>query len=700
MARSSAGYSVGIDIGGTFTDLVVADHESGRLHSAKVLTTPLDPARAVVDGLDRLLADVALTPGAITRCTHATTLATNVLLERRGARVAYVATRGFGDVLVIGQERRSGVDKFSLSYQRRPPLVPRRRIVGIDERIGADGRVVVPLNEEQAEQAIRSLLSREEVDAFAVCFLHAYANPEHERRVGAIIHRLCPDTFVTLSSDVWPEFRELPRANTTVVCAYVGPTVQRYIEDLEGILRQRGMTVDLQVMQSSGGTTSATAAARRPIQLVESGPAAGVIAATHASSTCGIADLISFDMGGTTAKVSVVFGGAPSITHDFVVGGSASATLRRVAAGYPVKLPVIDLAEVGAGGGSIARVDPGGILQVGPESAGSEPGPVCYGRGGSLPTVTDANLVLGYLNPSYFLGGEMEVDPAAAYRAIEHHLAHPLGLSVDEAAAGVHEIVNANMAAAVRVVTVERGIDPRDFTLVASGGAGPAHVVRLAEYFGIRQVLVPADPGVASAIGLIVSDATADIVRTRVMRPADVVVLELDQLYDELSDAVRMQLQAQGFEESMIAVERKMDVRFVHQAHELEVNVDSGAITGDALKRAEDAFRATYGRLYGVWPEDPVELVSYRVRAIGRVDKADWRVGKTAKGAVLPFDERPVHFGEHEGFLDTPVFRRESLAPGHVIEGPSVVEEPTSTVVIPRKWTASVDSRLNLVMRS
>ena len=696
----SARYSVGIDIGGTFTDLVLADHAAATLHAKKVLTTPQDPARAVIEGLEQLLGDVGLTARGITRCTHATTLATNVVLERRGARVAYVTTRGFGDLLVIGQERRGDEDKFNLAFEKRPPLVPRNRTLEISGRIGADGVVVEPLDEAQAVEAISGLLARETIDAFAVCFLHAYANPEHERRVGVLIARMCPDKFVALSSDVWPEYRELPRANTTVVSAYVGPTVQRYVEQLESRLRALGLNVGLQIMQSSGGTTSAEAAARRPIQLVESGPAAGVIAATVVGRRCGVDDLISFDMGGTTAKVSAVKGGKPSITHDFAVGGYASAGLKRVAAGYAVKLPVIDLAEVGAGGGSIARVDAGGVLRVGPESAGSEPGPACYLLGGSRPTVTDADLVLGYLNSRYFLGGTMTVSLEAAKAAVEEYLAEPLGLSVHEAAAGVYEIVNANMAAAVRFVTIERGIDPSEFTLVASGGAGPAHVARLAEAFGIRRLLVPADPGVGSAIGLIVSDAQVDMVQTRVIRFGQADPSEIQAHFESLAAAARQQLRDQGFDDAAIGIERAIDVRFVHQAHELEVVLEDGPITREKLAEAEKGFRQLYGSLYGVWPDDPVEFVNYRVRSVGTVDKADWLVDERASGPALPFDERSVYYGDQDGFADTPVYRRASLLPGHLIEGPSIVEEPTSSLLIPRKWTATIDQRLNLVIQS
>jgi N-methylhydantoinase A len=701
--------SVGIDIGGTFTDVVVVEEVDGgaRLFTAKHLTTPDDPAVGALGALDLALEEAGAEAADVDRCVHATTLATNVVLERRGAAVGYVTTEGFGDLLVIGQERRGDADKFNLAYEKQPPLVPRRRTVEVRERLGARGEVVVPLDEAQAEQAIADLLAREPVEALAVCFLHAHANPVHERAIAALVGRLRPDLHVTLSSDIWGEYRELPRANTTVVSAYVAPTVARYLAGLEARLHERGVRPALQVMQSSGGTTSVAATVQRPIQLVESGPAAGVIAAAHVGGRCGIDDLIAFDMGGTTAKAGVVQGGRPTIVNELTVGGSTSVGLKRVNTGWEVKLPVIDLAEVGAGGGSLAGVDPGGILRVGPDSAGSVPGPACYGRGGTRPTVTDANVVLGYVNPDYFLGGAMAIDASLAHAAVEEHVAAPLGFDVVRAAAGIHEIVNASMAAAIRMVTVERGIDPRRFTLVASGGAGPAHAARLAEVFDIPEVLVLADAGVGSAIGLLASDVVVDVVRTRVVpgdEPDGAALHALDDIYAELVAATVDQVAAQGFGPERTRVERSIDVRFHHQAHELTVPLPGAGtdvpLTAADIVTATQAFRDLYAQLYGVRPEDAVELVNYRVRAVGLVDKPDRSTRERATGPAVPVAQRPVYFAEDGCHVDTPVFRRAALVPGHVVEGPAMIEEPMSSIVVPPGRAAELDDWRNVRIRA
>jgi N-methylhydantoinase A len=709
--------SVGIDIGGTFTDVVLVEEgivgdaaDGARLFTAKALTTPDDPADGALAALDLALAEAGADAADVERSVHATTLATNVVLERRGANVGYVTTEGFGDLLVIGEERRGDADKFNLQYVKQAPLVPRRRTVEVSERLDARGEVVRPLDEARAEAVITDLLAREPVEALAVCLLHAHANPAHEQAIAALVQRIRPDLHVTLSSEVWGEYRELPRANTTVVSAYVAPTVGRYLANLEDRLRARGVRPSLQVMQSSGGTTSVAATTRRPIQLVESGPAAGVIAAAYVGGRCGIDDLISFDMGGTTAKAGLVQGGRPTIVNELTVGGSTSVGQKRVNTGWDVKLPVIDLAEVGAGGGSLATVDTGGILRVGPDSAGSVPGPACYGRGGTRPTVTDANVVLGYVNPDYFLGGTMAVDASLARAAIEEHIGRPLGFDVVRAAAGIHEIVNANMAAAIRMVTVERGIDPRRFTLVASGGAGPAHAARLAEVFDIPEVLVLADAGVGSAIGLLASDVVVDAVRTKVVplasdgADADADVLAaLDDIYASLVAGAVEQVAAQGFDPARTRVERTIDVRFHHQAHEMSVPLAGNAdtpLTAADLATAGQAFRDLYAQLYGVRPEDALELVNYRVRAVGLVDKPDRSTTARATGPAVAVATRPVYFEEDGRHVDTPVFRRASLAPGHVIEGPAMIEEPMSSIVIPPGRAAELDDWRNIRIRA
>jgi N-methylhydantoinase A len=685
---------VGIDIGGTFTDVVLADLDRGTLHTAKELTTSERPADAVLAGLDAALTSAGARPGDVARAVHATTLATNIVIERRGATVAYVTTEGFGDLLVIGHDRRTDAGKYDLFYEKQPPLVPRRLTVEVRERIAATGDVVMPLDEEQAERSLRDLLTGpagEAVESVAVCLIHAYANPTHERRLRDLIARIRPDVHVVLSSDACPEYRELPRANTTVVAAYVGPTVASYVRDLQARLRATGVEASLQIMQSNGGTASAGAVIERPVQLVESGPAAGVIAAAHAGRRVGAEDLIAFDMGGTTAKAGLVRDGRPGIATEFVVGGRASSGRRRSAIGYEVKLPVVDLAEVGAGGGSVGRVDSGGVLRVGPESAGSFPGPACYGRGGRRPTVTDADLILGYIDPDFFLGGRMRISATAAARAVEEDVAQPLGLSLIDAAAGIYEIANANMADAIRIVTLERGIDPSGFTLVASGGAGPGHVVRLAQAFDIGRVIVLPQAGVASALGLVVSDVVVDRVRTKLYDQDDVDLDAVAAIYRQLSDEATAEVAQQGFAGDRLRTEREIDVRFRYQSHELSVPMPEGSVHEGTVAKVADEFRDLYARLYGVRPDDPVELVNYRVRVVGLVEKPDWASGRMEQGPAPRAGERPAYFAEAGNHIATSVYRRDDLGWGHSVAGPAILEDASSCTVVPPGWAAEVD---------
>ena len=687
--------ALGIDIGGTFTDLVVIDRDSGNIDTAKVLTTPDDPATAVLTGIAELLAETGYDASEVSQAVHATTLATNLILERKGGPVAYVTTAGFGDILIIGNERKGDAEKYDLFYTKQAPIVPRRRTVDVVERTGADGSVVVPLDIEQARSSLADLLAREPVEAVAVCFLHSYANGNHERQVADIIAELNPDLYVAVSSEVWPEYRELPRACTTVMSAYVGPTVTRYIARLDEELAHQGISTRLQIMGSSGGIISAATVARRPVQLVESGPAAGVMAAAHIGGLSGISDLISFDMGGTTAKAGLVRDGQAAIAHEFFVGGTASSGVKQINTGYPIKIPVIDLAEVGAGGGSIAYLDSGGALRVGPDSAGAEPGPACYDRGGTQPTVTDADLVLGYLNPDFFLGGRMDIRADLAHAALTE-LADPMGLIPEEAAAGVYEVVNATMAAAVRVVTLERGIDPRDFTLLASGGAAGVHVARLAEEFGIAAVVIPANPGVGSAVGLLASDVVTDHVRTQVIDSASVEASAdasvVEAIYTELEAVAVAEIGAEGFTTDEVVLEREIDVRYRHQAHELTV-----PLNGCDLEGAATAFGNLYEQLYGIRQADPVEFVNYRVRVIGPVPKPDWSTDETATTPPEPHTHRPAWFNGK--MTNTPVYRRHTLLPGPAIPGPAIIEEPSSTVVVPKGWTTSTNRQLSLVLR-
>ncbi len=689
----------GIDIGGTFTDAVLVEVGGDGLHSAKELTTHQDPARGALEALRGSMEQASIGAGEIERVVHATTLATNLILERRGARVAFVTPVGFGDLLAIGSDRRGDAARYDLLYEREPPPVPRSRTLEVRERLAADGSVVTPLDEAAARAALEALAAREPIDAVAICLLHAHASPVHERALAAIVRQVLPDAHVAESAEIWPEYREYERATTTVMAAYVGPEVARYVGRLERALRELGFAGSFQIMQSNGGLMSAATARQRPIHLVESGPAAGVIAAAHFGRAIGAPDVISFDMGGTTAKAGLVRGGEPGVTGDFRVGGSASAGARRVQTGLPVKIPVIDLAEVGAGGGSIASVDAGGALSVGPRSAGSEPGPACYGRGGELPTVTDADVVLGYLDPGFLLGGRMRIEPARSEAAIREHVARPLGLDVDAAAAGIHEIANASMASAIRIVTVERGVDPRELSMVAFGGAGPVHAVRVASEYEIPAVIVPPRPGVSSALGLLVSDATADELRTRILDGDAVQPAGLDAIFAGLESRARARLQKEGIDAGAIELQRSAELRFRFQAHTLPVPVPARRLTPADIERAAGAFRDAYAGLYGVRPADPVQWVGYRVRATGRLGRYELRPQpRHTRGEPRPAARR-AHFAELGGYVDTPVYARDELAPGFRCEGPAIVEEPTSTCVIPPGHAATVDAFGSLVIR-
>jgi N-methylhydantoinase A len=692
MAKSQ--YFIGVDIGGTFTDVVLAESVSHRLFTAKTLTTPDNPGQAVITAIQDALGQAQAAPADVQRVVHATTLATNLILERKGSRVAYITTKGFGDLFVIGKERVVGADRYNILLDKSPPLVSRRLTMEVEERMDRRGEVVTPLDTRSAVKDLARLAS-EKPQSVAICFFHSYANPAHELAMAELVRRHLPGVYVALSSEVWPEFREFERASTTVMSAYVGPTISSYVEALDAELRKMGLNGSFEIMQSSGGVMSAAAVARKPVYSVESGPAAGVIAATHLGKMCNQPNIISFDMGGTTAKAGLIRNGKPGVTHDFRVGSHLSSGFR--AGGYPIKIPVIDLAEVGAGGGSIAWVDAGGVLQVGPLSSGAAPGPACYGFGGDQPTVTDANLLLGYLDPAYFLGGRMRIYPERSLTAIEP-LAKKLGMDAMQAARGVYEIANTHMGSAVRVVTIQRGIDPREFAVMAFGGAGPVHAVKVAEQFEIPNVIVPVSPGLASALGLLVSDMSEDYVATLLMDARDADVARMEQVLGNLERSGRAALRAQGVADSEIVIQRLLDVRFKHQSHELSVPIPDGPISAATVAAAEEGFRALYNELYGVLPNDPCQFVNFRVRATGIVSKpelsraapGDGNSRRALKG------KRKAYFAEADGFTETCVYDRSRLRPGDLVTGPAIVEEPDSTSVCPPGYAVRVDEFLNL----
>src|ERR687897_887128 len=673
---------VAVDIGGTFTDATLIDEETGDVAIAKVLTTPSDPSEGFMAAFERALGRHAAQDVGFV--VHATTVATNAIIEGKVARSGFVTTDGFRDLLEIARQVRPTL--YDTQFEKPPPLVPRDRAVGVRERLGPAGEVLLPLDEASVREAA-ALLRREAAESVAVCLLHSYVNPEHERRIGAILAEELPGVPVSLSAEVAPEFREYLRASTTVINAVIRPVVERYLERIERRLADAGVQAKLLVMQSSGGVFSSEAARSRPVFMVESGPAAGVIASAYLGETLGRPDILSFDMGGTTAKVGLIQDGQPSVTKDYNVGGHAGAGIGRLSlSGYPVRTPVVDLVEIGAGGGSIAWVDSGGLLRVGPQSAGADPGPVCYGRGGAEPTVTDANVVLGRLNPSYFLGGEIALDVEGARAAIEERCAGPIGLDVTEAANGIVEIANAAMVNALHLISVQRGYDPRDFVLFGFGGAGPVHANALARDAEMPTLLIPRSPGIFSATGLLTTDLKLDTAVTVMRRVDDLDAEEVEATFTELEESGRGELEREGLVGEAMSFVRKIDLRYVAQS--LELTIPAG---DDLLGR----FHAEHDRTYGfAAAEEPVEVVSLRLTSVGAIAKPPPRPLESG-GKAEPKERRPVYFAESGGYVDCPIYDRYALSAGATIAGPAVVEEFDSTNVLHPGFTVRVDDAGN-----
>jgi N-methylhydantoinase A len=684
----------GIDIGGTFTDLVLVDEGSGAVHVGKVLTTPKDPAHAVEDGAHGLLADAGRRASEVVAVVHGTTLATNALIERKGARTGLLTTRGFRDALEIAREGR--YDMYDLFIDPPAPLVPRHLRREIDERLGPDGAVLRPLDETGARAAITALVA-DGVEAIAVCLLHAYQDGAHERRLAALIKDAAPGLPVSCSSDVVPEIREYERTSTTVANVYVAPLMARYLEDLERRLADLGIPGQLYLMQSSGGIALPALARRLPIRLVESGPAAGALAAAQAATAQGEERLLSFDMGGTTAKACVIDGGMPLVAREFEV---ARADRFKKGSGLPIRVPAIELIEIGAGGGSIARVDRMGLLKVGPDSAGADPGPACYGLGGRAATVTDADLVLGYLDAEFFLGGRMRLDPDAARRALEIEVARPLGLDLVAAAWGVHRVVNENMAAAARIHGIERGRDLRSYPLLAFGGAGPVHCWQVARILRMPRILLPFGAGAMSAYGLLAAPLAFDFVRTG-RQQLDCADWEgINRRFDDMEAEGRALLDRAGVPATDVRVARVAEMRYLGQGHEVEAAIPGGRLGPESLGAITAAFEEAYRRLYHRLPQGvPIEALNWRVTVAGpRTRRLLARAaGEGARGAARK-GVRRAYFAEAAGFVETPVYDRYALRPGDRFEGPAIVEERESTAVLGPGARCRVDSTLAIVV--
>jgi len=679
---------IGIDVGGTFTDVVLVDDATGQIHYAKTSTTPGNLADGVLGGIEKVLAIARKSIDDLAYIVHGTTIGTNALIERTGARTGLITTEGFVDVLEIGRCQRPQEGMYDFSVDMPPPLVPRDLRRPVRERIDRDGMVVTPLDERTAKAAV-DCLREGRVEAIAVSLLWSFVNPIHERRIADIIARRLPGVPVSLSSTVAPEFREFERTSTTVLNAYLQPVTATYLDSLSARLaREYGRELDVRIMQANGGSMTIRDARQRAVNMVNSGPAGGVIAASFIGQLTGFAQVVGVDMGGTSFDISVIDRGRPPISAE------------RSFCGYPVRIPVIDLDSIGAGGGSIAWIDAGGALNVGPRSAGAQPGPACYGRGGERPTVTDANLVLGRLNPEYFLGGEMSLDVEAAHQATRQHVGEPLGLSVEDAAAGIIRIINATMTKGISVNSIERGHDVREFALIAFGGAGALHAADLADEMGIRAVIVPTLSGNLSALGLLVSDARHDLVQTCGRLAAESNPADLARRFEALEAEVLERLRRDGFPPDRLEVLWTVDARYEGQSYEINVPV---AHDLDLAALARD-FNALHQRLYAYSsPQESVQLVNLRVTGIGRVPPVRLRGLGAGSDAARPLAApRPKAHGPifffGRGFVEAPVYERDHLPVGVEIAGPCLVEEIIAGTVITPGWIARADEYGNLIL--
>ena len=685
--------TLGSDIGGTFTDFVEVDEASGRVEVYKCLTTPDDPSRAIEEGVQALCERQKRTASAIDAMVHGTTLVINAVIERKGAKTGLLTTKGFRDVLEIGREKR--FDAYDLQIVFPEPLVPRYLRLEVNERLHATGAVLEPLDEAGARAAIAQLV-KEGCESLAVCLLHAYRNPAHERRIRELCNEIAPGLPVTLSSDVLPEMKEYERTTTTTLNAYAKPITSRYLAKLEERVRGRGFKGELLLMQSSGGINSVEFAREFPVQIIESGPAAGTLGAAHYAKLAGLSKVLAFDMGGTTAKLALVEDGRAIRTNDFEV---AHVHRFKRGSGIPVRISVVDLIEIGAGGGSIARRTKVGTLQVGPESSSAVPGPACYGQGGTEPTVSDSDLVLGYLDAGHFLGGRMKLDKPAAERAIERGLAGPLGITTEEAAYGVHAIVNENMASAAKAYVSEHGENPKSCALVAFGGAGPVHACDLAARLGIDTVLIPPRAGVAAAFGMIVAPVTYDAVRSRRMLYRDLVPGLLAAIHAEMTAECAARL-PKTVKAGDVRHEYSVDMRYLGQGYDVNVPFPMDKGPEAAIAEIRASFELTYRKLYGrVFPELVLEIMSFRLSASASRNVAGSGGGSVPKDGDGKVGTRRAFCPKAREWREFGVHRRDRIGTSATLAGPAIVEENESTTVVPSGATVRVDSHGSLIVK-
>ena len=690
-------FRVGVDIGGTFTDIVFLG-DGGQVLARKIASTPDDYSEAVLDGIKIGVAELGITAEMVSEVSHGFTVATNAIIEQKGAKTALITTKGFRDILEF---RRNRIPRlYDLHYEKPPPLVKRQFRLEVGERLNFKGEVLEPLNKADVDRAVQYVLDSG-VESVAICLLHSYANPDHEQLIAQALAEKAPGVNLTVSSELLPEMKEYERTSTTVINGYVRPVVERYLSLLTDGLIKMGVQVPLTVMQSNGGLATADIAKERPVYCIESGPAAGVVGAFHLGKRLGMPNLMTLDMGGTTAKASIIEDGEMLQAPEYEVGGEISVGHRLLrGSGHILRVPAIDLAEVGAGGGSIAAVDRSGSLRVGPQSSGAFPGPACYRLGGQDATVTDANVLLGFLNQEHLLAGAFEIDADLARKAISGNVAKPLEMSDVEAAYGIHTLVNSNMGRALRAVSSERGRDPRRFDLITFGGSGPVHAVGLAEMLDISRVVVPPFPGVFSSFGLLVADVEHHFVQTYFKTFEELDITALSALLNSLWEQGRTQLRAEGFDESRHEILTQMDMKYEGQVSDLTVPFLGGEVNWQTVNAVIAAFDQEHERSFGYnSPGTGYQLVNVRViaRGLPETPRMPERLELPVSGNGSTAAQRDVYFGPNRGWASVPVIDRQGLSV-EISEGPLIVEEYDSTTVVPPGWNATIDRWSNIIL--
>lgn len=676
-------YQLGVDVGGTFTDLVLFDEEKGEFICTKAPSTYPDPSIGILEALRKSRVPLK----EVSRFAHATTFGINLVVQRKGVKVGLITTKGFRDVLEIMRESKG--DIYDFRWRKPKPLVPRHLRMEVPERLNFRGEVIEPLDEAEVEKATAYLRERG-VEGIAIVFLYSFMNPVHEKRARDVVKACYPEAYVSVSHEILPEIREYERSSTTVIDAYLKPRMDQYLTGLQTACEREGYRREITIFKSNGGITSLSQARQTPVNTISAGPAAGLIATVRLCEAIGRRNVISFDMGGTSCDVSLV--------HN---GGFSQTTEWQIEEGIPVKVPFIDIHSIGAGGGTIARFEAAGVLKVGPESAGANPGPACYGLGGDKPTVTDANVVLRRIDPSYFLGGDMALQPERAVRAIEGEVARYLNTDVCEAAQGILDVVDSNMVHAIQLISVERGFDPREFSLFAFGGAGGAHACKLASELGMPEVIVPNRCGTFSALGLITADARIDLVQSLPGRLEELDMQKVSGVLDDMEGRARDELKRDNFR-GEILVYRSADLRYVGQNFEVNVPLPAGALTEESKGEITNRFREKYSASYGMATNQPLQLLSVRMTVTGLIPPASMpRIGNNGSGdgrSGKPLGRREVYFGGET--ISCPVYRDEALRPDQEIRGPVIVERRDSTIFVHPEYTLSVDPFGNLLMRS